>query len=101
MYRAQIQVLLSEKADVTNMVPPRNQKTLQIWTKGCKTIQMYGIVKKKQSTNIFTRFTQDKCINKITILSFIAPCGVYGRRGILGLLRAMKDQFMTCSFYSS
>lgn len=48
MYRAQIQVLLSEKADVTNMVPPRNQKTLQIWTKGCKTIQMYGIVKKKQ-----------------------------------------------------
>ena len=48
MYRAQIQVLPSEKDDVTNMVLPRNQRTLQIWTMGCQTIQLYRIVKKKQ-----------------------------------------------------
>lgn len=47
-----MQVLPSEIDDDTNMVLPRNQNTLQIWTKGCKTIQLYRTVKKKQLAQI-------------------------------------------------
>ena len=33
--------------------------------------------------------------------SLIFSCGVFGGRGTIGLLRDMKDQFMTWSFYFS